>query len=113
MTENEQEPTKETTLTSDDLTNIGAALENYVAGEAEAAEQKQAAETQARARLRRQDPKDVKWWDMTPPAERGSGPRPACTYRAARRNAARAAGWPHRKFREGTLGAQAKLEAKK
>lgn len=108
----EDEPTKEKTLTADDLTNLGAALENYVAGEAAAIEQKQAAETQARTRLRREDKKDVSWWGVEPPAERGSGPRPGCTYRAARRNLARAAKWPHYgKHRAGTLAAQASQEA--
>jgi hypothetical protein len=95
MTENE--PTKETTLTADDLSSLGAALENYVAGEAEAEEswhKVEDPEAVARKRLRKQDPKDVSWWGVTPPAERGSGPRPGCTYRAARRNLARAAGWP-------------------
>ena len=109
----EEEQTKESKLTADDVSALGAALENYVAGEAAAEEPTDqskafaANEASARARLRRQDPKDVKWWSMTPPAERGSGPRPACTYRSARRNLARAAHWPHRKFREGSLAALA------
>jgi hypothetical protein len=40
---------------------------------------------------------DLNWFGLVPTAERGKYPRPHATYRCARRNAARAAGWPDRR----------------
>jgi hypothetical protein len=65
---------------------------------------KAAAETKARENLRvDREHTGFNWFGVNPPHDSGRGKhaRPGCTYRGARRNAARAAGWPdRRRFRK-------------
>jgi hypothetical protein len=81
----------EKVLVNADAASRGAAMAHADAESARAAEKK------ARERLQKdRQPGGLKWWGVPPAGSRGDGPRPGCTYRDYRRNAARLAHWPDR-----------------
>lgn len=62
------------------------------------ADNREAAETKARTRLAADRGNSLLMnWGVPFAETRGKHARPACTYRGARRNAARAAHWPNRR----------------
>lgn len=84
------------TISPEKASAAKAALDSYNATDV-GMQVKQAAESKARSRLASdRGSGDLRWFGLSPAGERDKGPRPACTYRGPRRNAARAARWPQR-----------------